>query len=320
MPDFAVNGLTFQNYSNTTEDAIAPISCDFGSYSKYSITPTGNNGVAAPIQVANGVVIDNVLNTYVVTVTIGTFVETIPAYTKSLLKIPNNGPVLVVQAAGPQIVPLYFFTGTFPGSQFATNYLAVQTTAALAVRTGIVEFFAGQPVNIPVNTLLADGSAVSRATYSGLFGKIGTIWGPGDGSTTFNLPNANARMLVGAGAASGLSTRSVGATGGLESVALVAANNGPHTHTVTDPGHTHTVTDPGHIHSMQNTQIWDANSGASAMGATGTSGFGVKSTNSSTTGITVASGTTGISIVSQGTGTAHENMPPYAAMTAIIWT
>lgn len=39
--------------------------------------------------------------------------------------------------------------------------------------------------------LICDGSAVSRTTFAGLFAKIGTFWGVGDGSTTFNLPNSN---------------------------------------------------------------------------------------------------------------------------------
>jgi microcystin-dependent protein len=48
--------------------------------------------------------------------------------------------------------------------------------------------------------LLCDGSAVSRTgTYAGLFAAIGTTYGAGDGSTTFNLPNAQGVFLRGAG-------------------------------------------------------------------------------------------------------------------------
>lgn len=50
---------------------------------------------------------------------------------------------------------------------------------------------------IPNNYLLADGSAVSRTTYSELFAIIGTTYGTGDGSTTFNLPNLKGRIPVG---------------------------------------------------------------------------------------------------------------------------
>ena len=42
--------------------------------------------------------------------------------------------------------------------------------------------------NIPTNWLECNGAAISRTTYSALFAAIGTTWGSGDGSTTFNLP------------------------------------------------------------------------------------------------------------------------------------
>ncbi len=49
----------------------------------------------------------------------------------------------------------------------------------------------------PSGTLPCDGTAVSRTTYSGLFGVVGTTFGPGDGSTTFNVPNI-ADLVAGA--------------------------------------------------------------------------------------------------------------------------
>lgn len=50
---------------------------------------------------------------------------------------------------------------------------------------------------IPNGWLLCDGRAVSRAEYSELFQIIGTIYGTGDGSTTFNLPNQKGKVAVG---------------------------------------------------------------------------------------------------------------------------
>jgi microcystin-dependent protein len=47
--------------------------------------------------------------------------------------------------------------------------------------------------------LLCDGSAVSRSTYAALFASIGTAFGTGDGSTTFNLPNPAGKTPVGVG-------------------------------------------------------------------------------------------------------------------------
>lgn len=49
----------------------------------------------------------------------------------------------------------------------------------------------------PENWLICDGSAVSRTDYSELFSAIGTTFGAGDGSTTFNLPNFKGKVPVG---------------------------------------------------------------------------------------------------------------------------
>ena len=48
-------------------------------------------------------------------------------------------------------------------------------------------------------TILAQGQAVSRTGYAGLFAAYGTTYGVGDGSTTFNLPNLQGRVVAGAG-------------------------------------------------------------------------------------------------------------------------
>lgn len=60
---------------------------------------------------------------------------------------------------------------------------------------GIVEYPSSKA--IPDGWLECDGSAVSRKTYSELFAKIGTNYGKGDGSTTFNLPNKKGKVSVG---------------------------------------------------------------------------------------------------------------------------
>jgi microcystin-dependent protein len=48
----------------------------------------------------------------------------------------------------------------------------------------------------PSGYLMEDGTAVSRTTYSALFAIIGTTYGAGDGSTTFNLPDSRGRVSV----------------------------------------------------------------------------------------------------------------------------
>jgi microcystin-dependent protein len=64
--------------------------------------------------------------------------------------------------------------------------------------------------------LLCQGAAVSRTTYADLFAQFGTAFGAGNGSTTFNLPDARSRVLMGAGQGTGLSNYPMGTRGGSE--------------------------------------------------------------------------------------------------------
>jgi len=134
----------------------------------------------------------------------------------------------------------------------------------------------------PVDWLICDGSAVSRSTYSALFAIIGTSFGPGDGSTTFNLPDPRGRSFVGVGTGSGLSPRVLGATGGEESHVLTTAEG------------------PSHTHAQQSNTILD-NAGAASV----VSGIGAAR---------LVGGTTG----SSGSGTAHNTMHPFLNAYAII--
>lgn len=52
---------------------------------------------------------------------------------------------------------------------------------------------------LPAGFILANGSAVSRITYSALFSILGTTFGSGNGTTTFNLPNVTAGLTVSSG-------------------------------------------------------------------------------------------------------------------------
>lgn len=61
--------------------------------------------------------------------------------------------------------------------------------------TGAIMDFAGE--ESPKGWLICNGSAVSRTTYAKLFKVIGTTFGSGDGSTTFNLPDMRKRVSVG---------------------------------------------------------------------------------------------------------------------------
>lgn len=94
---------------------------------------------------------------------------------------------------------------------------------------GVVKMYAGGL--IPTGYLLCDGSAISRTTYAALFDKIGTVWGAGDGSTTFNLPDMRGRVPVGVNPAGSALTNVVGNVDGRAQ----AARSISHRHAYTAP-------------------------------------------------------------------------------------
>lgn len=120
-----------------------------------------------------------------------------------------------------------------------------------AVPVGNVEFTAR--TTAPAGYLYCNGSAISRATYSRLFSAIGTTFGAGDGSTTFNIPDLRNEFIRGADAAS---SRPVGTT---EADAFkshahsgTTASAGSHSHSgnvSADPGSNTQVTDSQNVGS-----------------------------------------------------------------------
>lgn len=77
----------------------------------------------------------------------------------------------------------------------------------------------------PEGWLLCQGQAVSRATYAALFTTIGTTWGEGDKTTTFNVPDGRNSSMIGASG-----THPLGTKGGEENVKLTAGQMPKHTH------------------------------------------------------------------------------------------
>lgn len=171
----------------------------------------------------------------------------------------------------------------------------------------------------PTGYLLANGQAVSRTTYSTLFGIIGTTYGVGDGSTTFNIPDLRGRVpgMIGSG-----SFTTLGTTGGSESsTALLAhthsatltlsgataASNGSHSHTVADL-HTKTGT-------ISTSNVVAGGSGGviffdTASGAPSTSSDGAHTHTVSGS----ATGTTG----SSGSGSSFSLLQPFIALNFIV--
>ena len=83
-------------------------------------------------------------------------------------------------------------TVTFPA---VSGKAVLDTTVKDFLAPGLVAFFAR--ITPPAGWLECNGAAVSRITYAGLFEAIGTLYGTGDGSTTFNLPDARGEFIRG---------------------------------------------------------------------------------------------------------------------------
>jgi microcystin-dependent protein len=184
----------------------------------------------------------------------------------------------------------------------------------------------------PAGWLLCNGSAISRTTYAALFAAIGTTWGAGDGSTTFNLPDTRGRVIAGydAGNATGrltgaetggVSAAALANSGGEQGHALASAENATHNHGITDPGHVHPITDPEHAHGLSNAGgVWSSTvSGAEGIGS-GPNVTTLASIANAATGISVDNAVTGISTTNQGLGSPHNNVQPTLIVPWIIRT
>ena len=129
--------------------------------------------------------------------------------------ILNGSPSVALDVTGAVTA-----SGTITGNLFSGSGEDIKDT----VPTGgvIMAGFSTEPTKSDDSTkryLLCNGQAVSRSTYSALFTAISTTYGTGDGSSTFNVPDMMGRVPVGTGAGSGLTSRTIGATGGTENTA-----------------------------------------------------------------------------------------------------
>jgi microcystin-dependent protein len=116
------------------------------------------------------------------------------------------------------------------------DFFRVQGFTAFAstdIPPGIIIYSA---VNSVGGYLLCDGSAVSRTTYADLYTLIGTTYGSGNGSTTFNLPDFRDTILKGASA----TTDTLGTTSGGNTITVDSTNYATHTHNISIASHTHT--------------------------------------------------------------------------------
>ncbi|CAF1528716.1 unnamed protein product [Adineta ricciae] len=130
-------------------------------------------------------------------------------------------------------------------------------------------------LSVPSGWILCDGTAISRHNYSDLYLVIGVFYGPGDHTTTFNLPDFRARFPFGISEAE---SRTVSAhQGGALEVTLTEQELPSHTHqkgnlsTSIAGGHIHDYDDPGHDHGGR-TGDSDYSRGSYSMFGTGGGG------------------------------------------------
>jgi microcystin-dependent protein len=106
-----------------------------------------------------------------------------------------------------------------------TSYNVSPNTAADNIGIPIGTMLLWGTSTAPVNYILCNGAAVSRRTYAPLFAVLGTTWGVGDGTTTFNVPNTAGRVIRGVNG-----SYTLAGTGGADTVTLTDNNLPAHRH------------------------------------------------------------------------------------------
>lgn len=229
------------------------------------------------IELAGGVNLDTIT-------TAGTYTQTLTAEAASGTNYPA-GIAGVLEVSATNTANMVWQTYTPYGVNATVVYKRARYNG---VWTDWLKFNADPPgqitmfaaATVPSGWLLCNGAAVSRTTYKDLFDTIGTTYGVGDNSTTFNVPNLKGRVPVGLDSAQ-------------TEFNTMAKLGGAKTHTLTTaemPAHTHTT-------KIRTNVLYGPGAGSS--------NYGVD-----------ASGTDPTS--STGGGGAHNNLQPYIVMNYII--
>jgi microcystin-dependent protein len=149
----------------------------------------------------------------------------------------------------------YKITNVAAGVSASDGVTKAQLDAVLAqinsarVPSGVMLYYAAG--STPAGWLRCNGAAVSRSTYADLFAAIGTTYGVGDGSTTFNLPNPRGKFIRVLDEGAGIDpSRALGS--------YQADEIKSHTHSATS-----SVTDSGHSHNIPADVRDGANGGGS---------------------------------------------------------
>jgi microcystin-dependent protein len=234
----------------------------------------------------------------------------------------DGGTAYALQTSpGVAVIPASLIAGTPYCASFNSSQPAWVLFGAgwTAIPLGTVLDYTGA-VAPSSNFALPFGKAISRTTFAAYFALVGTTYGAGDGSTTFNIPDLRGRAVHGldnmGGSAGRIGTALVTDGGTLNGQTLGSAagsqNHAQTTGELATHSHANTLTDPGHTHttSPSSPSYVLANSGTAFAG----SAFGVFSS------VTINSATTGISINNVNTGSANAMalMPPVMMLNKII--
>jgi microcystin-dependent protein len=221
---------------------------------------------------------------------------------------------------------------TAPAAELAAGVL-IQGTPYVATYSNAdgafyLRDFYGNPYNVPLGALLEFtgatapnsafvlpyGQAISRTTYAAYFALVGTTYGVGDGSTTFNVIDKRGRVSAGkddmGGSAAGrigsvttdngiIMGTTLGSVGGSATHALTIAEMPSHTHT--DSGHSHT--------SSRNIPTFDLG-GTSTVGGGSTVGYNANQVQAAPTGTA--------NLQNAGGGGAHAMLQPTIIVNCLL--
>jgi microcystin-dependent protein len=252
--------------------------------------------------------------------------------TRNVVAPASASKVYIVKnsTTGGQSIQIKYSTGTavlIPNGQTIPVYgdgSNFYTAVTNTVPAGSIQMWA--TATAPSGYVICNGVAISRTLYSTLYGVIGTTFGVGDGSTTFNVPDYTNRMPYGT---------TVGTTGGAATTTIATTNLPSHTHSFsgsvstygsgTTNGASANIQDPGHAHGLPNADGVISGSAALnnrglAFGVTSTAATGIYDAGHSHSFGVSASGSFSGTTDGTGSGTAITTISPYLGINFIIKT